>query len=148
MTLKNVLAASLATIAFVSPVFGQTTLGEILDKGAKKILKAEFVALLPASFSGVWPDGKGEVDVIFKPDGTFSGSARHYASGSISGSYGTWEMDENGKSCVVEKLPGWNTTHSGCVYRFLLGDDLYSSGSDSNRDIKVILRGKGIGKKQ
>jgi hypothetical protein len=125
--------------------YGQTTLGELLDKGGKKLLKTEFVAMLPASLSGVWPDGKGEADVMFKPDGTFSGSARHYSSNSTSGSYGTWDMDENGKSCIVEKLPGWNTTHKGCTFRFLLGDQLFSSPSDSDRNAKVFLKG---GKKQ
>lgn len=146
MHTNRLLLAAFA-IAFSGCTFAQTTLGELLDKGAKKLFKPEFVALLPGSVSGVWPDGKGEVDVVFKPDGTFSGNARHYASGSTSGSYGTWDMDENGKSCIVEHLPGWNTTHKGCTFRFLFGNDLYSSSSDSDRDAKVILRGKGIGKK-
>jgi hypothetical protein len=147
MMKKSLLLAAVG-LAWLGSASGQSTLGEILDKGAKKLFRPEFVALLPASVSGVWLDGNGEASVVYEADGTFSGMARHYGSNTTSGSFGTWNMNETGIVCIVEQLPGWRTSHKECQFRFLLGDDLYYSPSDSDRNAKALLRAKGIGKKQ
>lgn len=141
------LLSTIMLCAASGPVLGQATLGEILDKGGKKLSRDEYVALLPATMSGPWEDGAGEWSVVYKPDGTFSGTARHYASGSTSPSYGTWEMDEKGRLCSNENLPAWNKTFKGCSYRYLLSGDLYVVPSDVDRDSKARLRAKGIQKK-
>lgn len=140
MTLKKALVASLVTMAFAGSAAGQTTLGEILDKGAKKLSHGDFVAMLPATSFVVFPSGSGEAEVVYKADGTFSGSARHYGSGTTSGSYGTWKVDESGKFCVDENLPGWSKTYQDCNFRFKVGDELFDSPSDSDRNAKLNKR--------
>lgn len=140
MALKNLVVATVATLACLGMAHGQSTLGEILDKGARKLTHEDFVAMLPATNFVVWPSGGGEAETVYKADGTFSGSARHYASGSISGSYGTWKVDQTGKFCVDEKLPGWNRTYQDCNFRFKVGDQVFDSPSDTDRDAKLNKR--------
>ena len=116
----------------------QSTLGEILDQGAKKITKEEWVAMLPVTTSGVWPSGTGEAALTFKPDGTISGNARHYPSGSTSSAYGTWTVDDTGKVCIDERFSSWPNTHQECSIRYRLGDQHFRIVSDPDRSAKVI----------
>lgn len=116
----------------------QNNLGELLDKGAKKLGKNEYVAALPATFSFVWPNKQGEAELLYKLDGTLSGHERHYQSNSTSASTGTWTIDETGKWCSNKSLEAWGTTFKGCVFGFTLGDEYFFSASDSDRDSRVL----------
>jgi len=135
---KRAIVLGAITLAFAGLVFAQATVGELLDKGAKKIGKEEWLAMLPITTSGVWPDGKGEAQLTFKPDGTFSGNARHYPSGTSSGAYGTWKVDEVGKVCIDERFYAWPSTHQECTVRFKLGEEFFRAPSDSDRSAGTV----------
>jgi hypothetical protein len=140
MTLKNLVAVAVTTLACLGTAHGQSTLGEILDKGAKKLTYEDFVAMLPATSFAAWSWGGGESKVVYKADGTFSGNALHYPSRTTSPSYGTWKVDETGKFCVDEKLPAWNQSNQDCSFRFEVGGEQFDSPSDTDRSAKLIKR--------
>lgn len=133
---KYLTLIALSMLASSGSTSAQTlTLGEILDRGAVKVSKESFGALLPGGFGpSVWPDKKGEADVTYQADGTFFGHAKHYASGSTSRSMGTWTANPNGKFCVDEKLPDWGKAYQQCFFRFIVDNEIFDSATDSERD--------------
>ena len=115
----------------------QSNLGELLDLGAKKILKAEYLTTLPATVYAVWPDGKGERVLTFSADGKISGNEKHYASGSTSGSVGKWTMTDSGKICTSVRFTSWQGSREECRYFFRVGSDIYITLSDTARATPV-----------
>lgn len=133
---KMAVAMALALCAVAAQA--QSTVGELLDKGAKKLGKDDFAAQLPATFFSVWPTKQGEEDVLFKPDGTLSANGRHYQSNTTSPGTGTWTVDESGKWCVSKYWSVWNTSSKACWYAFAVGDEYFFSASDTDRGARVI----------
>jgi hypothetical protein len=121
----------------LSGAFAQSNLGDLLDLGAKKILKADYVATLPATVYAVWPDGKGERVWTFSPDGKITGNEKHYASGATSGSVGKWTMTDSGKICTSVRFTSWQGSREECRYFFRVGTDVYITLSDTARATPV-----------
>lgn len=130
-------------LVFVGCIFSlgcahaQSNLGELLDLGAKKIHKAEYVSTLPSTVYSVWPDGKGERVLTFFPDGKISGNEKHYASGATSGSIGKWTMTDSGKICTSVRFTSWQGSREECRYVFRVGSDTYITLSDTARATPV-----------
>ena len=116
---------------------GQSTVGELLEKGGKKLLKEDYAALVPFRNVYQWPNRQGEGDLVFAADGTLSGSEYHNSSRSTSPATGTWVVDENGKSCIKKFMQLWNTRTDQCWYGWKLGEDYYGSLGD-DKDAKVM----------
>ena len=88
-------------------VLAQNTLGELLDVGGKKLSKEGVTAALGgAHVTGASKLG-GQLDYVYKADGTFSGNATN-SQGRGSGVFGTWTVDDSGKLCADYTLTGVN----------------------------------------
>lgn len=125
-------------IYFSCPALAQSTLGEALDMGAVKVLKEEYLLLLPATLSGISLSGKTRYVIKNKPDGTFSGNVTTVDNSASTGSFGTWVMDEKGKRCVDETLSSWNMTWKGCSYFFKLSGR-YFRVEELDRDQRIAF---------
>ena len=136
---KMIIAYAIA-IASSGLACAQSTVGELLDQGAVKLGKDDWIAVLPITSSGVWSSGDGETQADFKADGTFSGNARDYIYGTSSGVYGTWKVDDFGMVCFDEKFSRWTTTTKGCFVRFKLGEQFFHAPSATDRGAKVVKR--------
>lgn len=132
-------AGALAFLAtMLAPVANaQSNLGELLDKGGKKLLKADYIALAPFRVKFEWPQGGGEGDLVYAANGTLTGTEYHYPSRSESPSVGTWTVDDSGSWCIKKKLEAWNTTFDRCWYTFRLGDEYFGTLSDTDRNARV-----------
>lgn len=124
----NRLLLSFLLAAAGVPCLAQSTVGDLLDKGGQKLVKADYDALVPFRMTYVWPQGGGEGDLIYKPDGTLSGSEYQYSSRSESPTTGTWTADEEGKWCLKKYMTLWNSRTDRCWYTWKLGNDFYGSG--------------------
>ena len=116
----------------------QDNLGGLLDKGTTKLSKEEWMAILPVSVSYIWLSKNGNFELTYKGDGTHSGNAQHFPSGTSSGAYGTWKIDEGGKICIVEKFSNsyW-TTSDFCYFLFKLDGQMFASDSDTDRNARI-----------
>lgn len=116
---------------------GQSTVGELLEKGGKKLLKEDYTALVPFRVVYEWPNRQGEGDLVYAGDGTLAGSEYHNSSRSTSPATGTWGVDENGKWCMKKFMQVWNSRTDMCWYGWKLGDAYYGSlGED--KDTKAM----------
>lgn len=136
MNAKKSVAALVLTLC-AAAVQAQSTVGELLDKGAKKLGKDDYVALFPATIFAVWPTKQGEEEVFFKPDGTLSANGRHYQSNTTSPGTGTWTVDESGKWCISKYWSTWNTSSKACWFGFVVGNEYYFSASDTDRGARA-----------
>lgn len=119
------------------PASAQSNVGDLLDKGAKKLIKDDYMAMAPFRVKYLWPQGGGEGDLVYEANGTLSGSEYHYSSRSESPATGTWQADENGKWCMKKHMAVWKSNTDMCWYTWKLGDDYYGSASDSDRNAPV-----------
>jgi hypothetical protein len=122
-----------------APVAAQSTLGELLDKGGKKLSKADFMATFNgATVSGVNANG-ARFQGTYKADGSYTGSFQS-AQGTTGGMFGTWTLDDSGKVCVELTSSGSSGRGATCGYYYKAGDTLYFSGSDTDRGAPVFTR--------
>jgi hypothetical protein len=146
---QECLLISAIALACAGSAYAQSTLGEILDGGAKKITKEEWMAMLPVKTTDFWPGSVGETELTYKPDGSIFGNAYHYASGSSSPATGTWTVDDSGKVCIAQRNTGSGfQSWEECSIRYQLGDKYFRivtsatrgriAGSDSDRSTKII----------
>lgn len=134
--------AVLALLGCATPNTPGSTLGEWLDKGARRASKAE---LLPR-FVGkrlpmVTPAGL-KSDLAYKADGTFEGTMQLLKgpnSGATSRNVGTWTMDDSGKFCMNEDLIDWKRKVSKCYFIYLADDQIVVSTSDADRNADVAI---------
>ena len=118
----------------------QSTLGELLDKGAKKMSREEWQAQLPVTYGGLDFTERVNFKFEYKADGKFSGNATGTHGQGTSGSVGTWTMDETGKQCIDERLISWNMTWDECYFVYKLDAKYFSAQSDSDRSSKAMPR--------
>ena len=130
------IAFVLAVIA--APAFAQSNLGELLDQGAKKIGKEEYLKGIPKTFSGITSTGRADVNLTYRPDGSLIGNIRALQSGSTSGVSGSWTVDDSGKICIKEIFHAWNQTYEACGYEFLLNGQLWAARSDVDRSAGIF----------
>ena len=112
------------------PVLAQSNVGDLLDKGGKKLTKADYTAMVPLRIKYVWPIGGGEGDLLFQADGTLTGSEYHYGSRSESPATGVWSADEDGKWCSKKHMPVWNSRTDMCYYTYQVGEEFYGALKD------------------
>ena len=144
---KMLLAVSL-TAAFTY-AHAQSTLGELLDAGAKKLTKEQIVsAMAGTKITGPTSSGRAEMNIDLNTDGTLSGYLTSLQGGSTSGTIGKWTVDTNGKACIDERLTAWNMNHQECWFSYVLGEEYFRTVTDSeDRDTKVVKKSTTIVKK-
>ena len=142
MIKSNVLYA-LATLALVMPVTPvgaqqPTTVGDLIDKGGKKIAKEELSALLKgATVSGVQEGSGAKFSNTLNPDGSVKGTAVR-SGGEQFNLTGKWMVNDKGQLCS-DLTPGWGRHFESCAFFFSLGKAYYASQSDE-RTGAVLLR--------
>ncbi len=124
----SLLAAVLMSLT--CSVQAQSTVGELLEKGGKKLMKEDYTGLVPFRVKYVWPNRGGEGDLVYAADGTLSGTEHHYPSRSDSPAIGTWTVDDGGKWCIKKSMSAWNSKTDQCWYSWRLGDDFYGAISE------------------
>jgi hypothetical protein len=133
----------IGVLLFGSPAaIGQSTLGPLLDAGARKLTVEEFKAEL-VQRSLVGPTGIGvEFEVMYTSGGTIIGvsdnPSNRFGPGSLDGE---WRIDAEGRICSSMRMG--RTAHTmapRCQFWFKLGDTYYVADSDSDRYAKVLPR--------
>lgn len=121
----------------------QSALGEIQDKGARKLGKDEVVRLLRgATVRGINASGS-EISIDYKADWTIIGAVlpdRSKGSGAASGIYGTWVVEDSGRLCVDATKVIENQTQQACGFYFKLGNQYFVSPSDSDGKARLLKR--------
>jgi hypothetical protein len=117
-------------------------LGELLDKGAKRLDAAELKALLTgATARGTTFGGKLDVETTFESDGK--------ASGRTWGGYpdvspfyrGTWTINEKGQICVDLIMSDPRVPPAkGCSFYFILNNNAYYIAASDDRSAVVRSR--------
>jgi hypothetical protein len=127
----------------------QSTLGELLDAGAKKITPAEFKRDV-IQRTVVGPTNTGApLEVMYAANGSIAGVGGNPLD--TSGSYrqnvpvsGAWTIDDAERICTAMQIAppqgGVTTLPQRCQYWFKLGDAYYISDSDVDRHTKVLRR--------
>lgn len=128
------LLASLAI--FATGAVAQSTLGELLDTGFKKVAKGEFASAAFGTRVAV-VDGAGNQFLSdYKVDGSFSG-AYYLSAGGVQGVFaGTWTMDDSGKLCTDGASIWFRTVR--CRFWFRNGNQFYQSDSETDRSSPII----------
>lgn len=135
MSLKFFLVAS--ATALLGATAQAQTVGDLLDKGAKQLMKEDYAAMMPLRIRYQWPQGGGEGDLVFAADGTLAGSEYQYASSSESPAVGTWTVDDTGKWCMKKTMAKWKVNTDKCFITFRMGDDYYGAAADSDRSART-----------
>jgi hypothetical protein len=139
---RKCLLISAVALACAGSTQAQSTLGEILDRGATKITKEEWMARLPVTITDFWPAyRRGETQFTYNPNGTLVGTLFDYTSASTTEADGTWTVDDSGKVCTFHRnLAGapWPAGREECSIRYQLGDKTFRIVSDPDRSAKII----------
>lgn len=109
-----------------------SSLGELLDKGAKRLDAAELKALLTgATMSGMAlrPGSRIGFDVTYASDGKSSGRLYGLHPDTGPGMTGTWAINEQGQLCSETVSIAFGKT-SACAYFFSLNNVYYAAASN------------------
>ena len=136
----HILIGSSILLGFASTAaLAQSSLGDLLDGGAKKLSKDA----VKSTFSGTRVSGKAvsgaDTEYDYKSDGYFSGNLKT-SDGWNSGAVGKWTVDESGKFCAEWTLTVNSKRFNGCGFLYAKGDELYYVESDSDRAAKIYKR--------
>jgi len=107
-------------------------LGELLDKGGKRLDAAELRALLTdATVSGMTlrPGSRIGFEVTYASDGKSSGRLWGLPVDAAPGTSGAWTIDEQGQFCTNTVTMAFGTT-SACTYFYRLNDAYYAAASN------------------
>ena len=133
LAVTSVLLGLMSTAALA-----QSSLGELLDGGAKKLSRDA----VKSTLGGARVTGKAvsgaDTEYDYKPDGYFSGNLKA-SDGWTSGAVGTWTVDESGKLCAEWTLTVNSKRFSGCGFLYAKGDQLYYVESD-DKSAKIYQR--------
>jgi hypothetical protein len=126
-----------ALLAGAAAAHAQSTLAELLEKGAVRLTKADLMAMMPARVESVWPNRQGEEDLLLSEDGRISGKGYHYNSRSESAVEGRWNVEDDGRFCTPKTFLVWNSRTNECRYVFRLGTD-YFGAQKAEPDARVL----------
>ena len=129
----KLLKTSLLLGAFVlaSAAHAQSTLGELLDRGAQKLATtAEVQALGDLRVVRIAPDADAYMNM--RADGVVIGMVHNKEGHGSSEAIGSWKMDDTGQRCVDVALPAFNMNTRQCGYTYRLGKDIFFAPSDSD----------------
>ena len=143
--LRTVKLSLTAVLALGSAcVLGQSTLGALLDAGARKLTAEEFkTELVQRTLVGHTGTIIG-VEVMYTSGGTITGMSLHSGFGPGGTLDGEWRIDSEGRICSSMRVDSNRMTQFNlaprCQFWFKLGDTYYLSDSDSDRYAKTLPR--------
>ena len=130
----------------------QSTVGELLDAGARKLSVDEFKQeLVQRVIVGPSPT-RGTLEILYSGSGLVQGVGTPPGFSTVGRESlvsGHWTIGENGTVCTSMRIsgqPGGNPTGMGgslaprCQFWFSLGDKYFLSDSDDDRSAKVLSR--------
>ena len=121
----------LAALTLAAPHAFAQTLGEILDKGAKKLTPEAFRSeIVGKALTGPGQQAGAVTDVTFGADvvtgiGGRAGAPNPYR--------GPWKVAPSGEVCADITFEVNRVSRTSCNYWFKLGDIYYISASDTDR---------------
>jgi len=143
------LALLVGALTWTSGGLAQTTLGALLDAGAKPVTTAQFKEeLVQRVMSGPTPSG-GKLEIVYTADGRLQGSGTQASTASSVVPWapisGDWSDDDKGRICTSMRV---GVTSAGssvllpkrCQYWYKLGMEYYFADSDTDRSAKVLSR--------
>jgi len=139
--LIRILASSLL-LAFPLSVFAQhpATVGEILDKGGKKLTQEEVTKVLTGATTkgNSFNNSRYVREYTHKSDGSLSGTAGPL--GEKPEQYeGKWWISEAGQLCVDRKRTTARNYRRYCGSYFVFGNEYYEA-ADDDRSSRVFVR--------
>jgi hypothetical protein len=134
MNTKSIACAVLALCAGAAAQ-AQSTLGELLDGGAKKLSTAEVQAL--GDLRVVRKAADADAFMAIRSDGTVVGMVHNKQGNGSSEAVGTWQLDANGQRCVDVDLPAFRMQMKQCGYTYRLGGEIFFAPSDIDRTAAV-----------
>ena len=126
----------------------QSTLGELLDAGAKRLTADEFrQEVVQRTIFGPSPTG-GTMEVVYTASGAVTGTGTApYSQATVGlGTQidGEWSIDAQDRICTVVSVLGYGRRGGNlpprCQYWFRLGEAFYFADSDTDRYAKVLRR--------
>ena len=139
--ISALIAFSLLTLSLVAFAQQAATVGELLDKGGKKLTKDELAKLVTgATIAGLaQSDPNYRSENTYKDDGSMSGHAFRVSGGTYTtGVFGTWSLNDQGQLCVVFKT-NWGWGSQVCNFYFSLGTAYYVAPTD-DRMAQLVVR--------
>lgn len=116
-------------------------LGELLDKGAKRLGAAELKALLSgAMVSGRSMANPTTFEMTYSSDGTANGRIYGIRVDQAPGMTGTWTVDEKGRLCVDLMTMTFGAVKN-CQSYYSLANAYYSATSD---DRSAVVRARAV----
>ena len=114
----------------------QSTLGDLLDRGAQKLSLSEVRALGDLRLMRSTPDA--DAFMTMRADGSVVGIVHNKEGHGSSEAVGSWSMDANGRRCVDAALPAFNSHWKQCGYTYRIGASIYFAPSDSDRSVAAL----------
>lgn len=129
-----------SALLLTSSAFAQSTLGEVLDAGGRKLSVTEVKTLLTgASVSGPGANGT-KLNLELSENGKASGYLTLISPQPMTiGLSGSWKVEEDGKVCSDLTFTNGRTANN-CGYYFQAGENYFGSTSENDRSIAVFPR--------
>lgn len=141
--MKHTTRTTVAMLALVPALaLGQEIeLGQVLDKGATRLTKADLEALIPGTTTKFtqWTTGAaGQARVDYSWENPAGGAKFRVFARGMRTSYdgtGTWSISDNGRYCWDIVI---NREWKSCRFVFKTGDGYYMSPSANDRAAKAL----------
>ena len=141
---RAILAWALVSAAAVAHA-QQVTVGEILEKGARRLdgsaFREAFVGKYTVGYNAAGAEWKG----TFAADGRYTGTSHNliggslWARGKVLAFYGPWTVDQEGTVCFQLRFSPGTGQRDGCIVTFSWNDELYAA-EDAHPATAVFLR--------
>ncbi len=114
------------------------TLGEVIDKGAVRVDKAMWIAMLPTANIGMAQTRRetSTTKNVYHQDGRLDG--RLFGNHDPVLIWGSWQIEDDGKLCIDQHYSK-DGNFKGCFYMFRNGNEIY------HLDAAYAIRGAGTG---
>ena len=138
---KPFMFAGLALASSLALGQSGTTLGALLDQGAKKLSTDEVKTVLAGATSTYQTPTGGRMIFNFRADGLLNGNFTNATGeGRTSGS-GSWKTEDGGKYCVSMNWSApWMPSGTVCNFIFKVGEKTFVATSDSDRGVAANER--------
>ena len=139
LRLASVVLAGALTVSSCAFAQSTVTIGELLDRGGRKLTKEEAESLLRGATRSGIQRGRPQTkfQVTLRPDGSVSGSAIDFETQSnYTNVTGKWTINDKGQYCGdLRNSWGRAPTGSGvCFYLFKLGENYYEAPTDEREE--------------
>lgn len=130
------LAISMLLVFAAGSAFSQQSLGDLLDRGGKRLTGAEVKALADTRVLRKAEDA--DAYMTLRADGTVVGIVHNKQGAGSSEAVGTWTVDADGRRCSSVQLPAFGMSMQNCGYVYRWGGSLWFAPSATDRTVSVV----------